>query len=83
VAFNTARPTVPDVVARLRATGERHVVVATYLLAPGRFAREVAGCGADAVSRPLGAHDAVARLILRRYDLARIASEKSESRRYA
>jgi sirohydrochlorin ferrochelatase len=76
VAYHTATPTVPETVAALRAAGEHDVAVATYLLAPGRFAREIEACGADAVSRPLGAHDAVARLILRRYDEARLASEQ-------
>jgi sirohydrochlorin ferrochelatase len=64
-------PEVRGTVAALRAAGQRHVAVATYLLAPGRFAADVARCGADAVSAPLGAHEAVARLILRRYDAAR------------
>jgi sirohydrochlorin ferrochelatase len=41
--------------------------VATYLLAPGRFADQVAACGARVVSAPIGAHPAVADLVLARY----------------
>ncbi|MFC4512336.1 sirohydrochlorin chelatase [Streptomyces ehimensis] len=47
------------------------LAVAPYLLAPGDFARRAgSGRGADAVAAPLGAHPAVARLVLRRYDEA-------------
>ena len=71
-AYNSATgPTVAGTVADLRAAGHRHVSVATYLLSPGRFATEVAACGAEAVSEPLGTHDALVRLILARYDAAR------------
>ena len=41
------------------------------LLAPGRFHDRMAACGADVVAPPIGAHPAVARLVLRRYDEAR------------
>jgi len=68
---SSATPRVTDAVQVLRSAGARRVDVATYLLSPGRFATEVAECGADVVSRPLGADDAVARLVLRRYDAAR------------
>jgi sirohydrochlorin ferrochelatase len=68
---SAATPRVTDAVQVLRSAGARRVEVATYLLSPGRFATEVAECGADVVSDPLGAHDAVARLVLRRYDAAR------------
>lgn len=69
VAYSGAgRPPVGDLVARLRARGHRRISVATYLLAPGRFATALHDCGADVVSDPLGAHPAVARLVLRRYD---------------
>jgi sirohydrochlorin ferrochelatase len=55
--------------------------VATYLLASGEFSRRIsdsatlATLGTDhpsrmCVSDPLGAHDQVARLVLRRYDAA-------------
>jgi sirohydrochlorin ferrochelatase len=60
----------PDVVRDMRRGGARRVVVASYLLAPGYFQRRIAEAGADVVSPPLGAHDALARLVLRRYDEA-------------
>ncbi|WP_157408079.1 sirohydrochlorin chelatase [Actinomadura atramentaria] len=64
----------PAAVAALRAGGARRVVAASYLLAPGFFQDRVAASGADAVTAPLGAHDAVARLLLRRYDEARLGA---------
>ncbi|MHA7961942.1 sirohydrochlorin chelatase, partial [Streptomyces sp. L500] len=61
-----------EAVAALRRRGlPGPVAVAPYLLAPGDFARRAgSGRGADAVAAPLGAHPAVARLVLRRYDEA-------------
>ncbi|NKZ08484.1 hypothetical protein HGB48_32815, partial [Actinomadura latina] len=64
-------PALDDAVARLRRRGAGRVVVAAYLLAPGRFMDRARGCGADAVTAPIGAHEAAARLVLRRYDEAR------------
>ncbi len=64
-------PALEDAVARLRRRGARRVAVASYLLAPGRFLDRMRACGADAVTAPIGAHDAAARLVLRRYDEAR------------
>lgn len=45
--------------------------VASYLLAPGTFYEAVAAAGADVVSAPIGAHPAVAEVVLTRYDLVR------------
>jgi sirohydrochlorin ferrochelatase len=64
------RPALPDVVADLRRRGARRVAVASYLLAPGLFHERMLRSGADEVSPPIGAHDAVAGLILRRFDEA-------------
>jgi sirohydrochlorin ferrochelatase len=64
------RPDLAHVVAELRQRGARRVAVASYLLAPGYFHDRLADSGADSVSPPLGAHDAVARLVLRRFDEA-------------
>jgi sirohydrochlorin ferrochelatase len=73
-AYNTtARPAVEATVAALRRAGHRSVSVASYLLWPGRFAAEVAACGADFVGAPIGVHPALVRLVLRRYDAARLA----------
>lgn len=65
-------PVLADVVAEQRAQGAARVTVASYLLAPGFFHDRMTASGADQVSPPLGAHDAVARLVLRRYDEARL-----------
>jgi sirohydrochlorin ferrochelatase len=43
-------------------------VVASYLVAPGAFHDAVRACGAPVVSEPIGAHPAVAEVVLRRYD---------------
>ncbi|MGF1431737.1 CbiX/SirB N-terminal domain-containing protein, partial [Kitasatospora sp. LaBMicrA B282] len=61
----------PDrAVEELRAAGHRRVAVAGYLLAPGFFADRARRSGADLVGAPLGAHPAVAELVLERYDQA-------------
>jgi sirohydrochlorin ferrochelatase len=65
-------PALPDVVADLRRRGSRRVAVASYLLAPGHFHERVLRAGADEVSPPIGVHDAVAGLILRRFDEASV-----------
>ncbi|QCQ91954.1 sirohydrochlorin chelatase [Rhodococcus sp. SGAir0479] len=67
----TGTPTVPEVVQRLRAAGERRVFVASYLLAPGLFHTRLADAGADGIADPLGADDAIAELIAERFRLAR------------
>ena len=46
------------------------LAVATYLLAPGQFADAAAACGAAVVSAPIGAHPAVAEVVLDRYRTA-------------
>ncbi|MEO3823856.1 sirohydrochlorin chelatase [Actinomadura sp. B10D3] len=70
-------PALDEVVAGVRSGGARRVAVASYLLAPGRFHDRMAACGADTVARPVGAHPAAARLVLRRYDEARLRLETS------
>ncbi|ATL28416.1 Sirohydrochlorin ferrochelatase [Streptomyces formicae] len=65
---SAAEPSVPEVVAGLRGAGHRRVVVATHLLAPGRFTVALSSAGADAVAAPLADHVGVARLVLRRYE---------------
>jgi sirohydrochlorin ferrochelatase len=61
------RPGVADVVARLRAEGARRVAVASWLLAPGLFQRNLERCGADVVSAPLTAHPSVPQVVVSRY----------------
>jgi sirohydrochlorin ferrochelatase len=65
---SAAAPTVPDAVRALTARGYGRVAVAAYFTAPGRFATECAAAAPWIASAPLGAHSAMARLVLRRYD---------------
>lgn len=62
----TGDPPLREAVERARGDGGR-VVVASYLLADGLFQQRLHGCGADLVSRPLGTHPALARLIANRF----------------
>ena len=50
-----------------RLSDLRPHAVASYLLAPGAFATAVADCGAAVVGAPLGAHPALAEIVLDRY----------------
>lgn len=68
---SAAAPTVPEAVAALTARGLRRIAVAAYFTAPGRFATQSAGATPWIASAPLGAHPAMARLVLYRYDQAR------------
>ncbi|MHC5906207.1 sirohydrochlorin chelatase [Streptomyces sp. S6] len=65
---STAEPAVPNAIAGLTARGYTRVAVASYFTAPGRFATECARVAPWIASAPLGAHDAMARLILHRYE---------------
>lgn len=64
-AYLTCAPYAADELARLRAGGRR-VAVAPYLLAPGRFAAEVAELGGDWTAPVLAGHEAVVETVLRR-----------------
>jgi sirohydrochlorin ferrochelatase len=61
------RAGVAEVVARMRAEGARRVAVASWLLAPGLFQRNLERCGADAVGAPLADHPAVLEVLGTRY----------------
>ncbi|WP_449477322.1 sirohydrochlorin chelatase [Streptomyces abikoensis] len=64
-------PRPADAVAALPGGARENASVATYLTAPGHFSESVRrGVNHVLVSRPLGPHDAVARLVLRRYQQA-------------
>jgi sirohydrochlorin ferrochelatase len=67
------RPGVAEVVARLRCDGARRVAVASWLLAPGLFQRNLERCGADAVGAPLSDHEAVLTVLRSRYAAAQTA----------
>jgi sirohydrochlorin ferrochelatase len=47
-------------------------VVSSYLLAPGRFHDAVVAVGAAVTSAPIGAHPAVAQIVLARYDATQV-----------
>lgn len=63
-------PTVPEAVRALTALGHDRIAVASYFTAPGRFATQCANAAPGIAAAPLGAHPAVARLVLRRYEQA-------------
>ncbi|MCX5382631.1 sirohydrochlorin chelatase [Streptomyces sp. NBC_00083] len=64
---SAASPTVPDAVRALAARGRHRVAIASYFTAPGRFATETAAGAPWLAAAPMGAHPAVARLVLHRY----------------
>lgn len=78
IAFvSTTGPSVPQALERLRALGHRRVAVSRYFLGPGRLPR-LAGQQASAVpgvqavvSQHLGVTEALAALVLLRYEEAR------------
>jgi sirohydrochlorin ferrochelatase len=67
------QPGVADVVARLRSDGATRVAVASWLLAPGLFQRNLERCGADVVAAPLSDHEAVLDVLASRYRSAQSA----------
>jgi sirohydrochlorin ferrochelatase len=71
------QPTVAEAVADLRAQTSSPVAVASYLLAPGHFHDHLAESGADWVTAPLGAHPAVAALVIDRYRIHRTPAAKA------
>jgi sirohydrochlorin ferrochelatase len=81
---SAASPTPAQAVTALLRAGASRVLVATYLLAPGRFADQVResslAAGAAAVSAPLGAAPEVADVIIERYLQATAATARPASR---
>jgi sirohydrochlorin ferrochelatase len=74
-AFASASlPRTEDAVRHLRALGCERVAVAPYVLAPGRLPDRIArgAAGADVLADVLGPAPEVARLLLERYDGARM-----------
>nr|WP_240627724.1 sirohydrochlorin chelatase [Streptomyces scopuliridis] len=73
---SAASPTVPDALRALAARGRHRTAIASYFTAPGYFATRSAAAGSGLVAAPriaaapLGAHPAMARLLLHRYDEA-------------
>ncbi|MGW6283428.1 MULTISPECIES: sirohydrochlorin chelatase [unclassified Streptomyces] len=72
---SAAAPTVPAALRALAARGRHRTFVASYFTAPGRFASACADAVPHGAAAPLGAHPAMARLVLHRYDRARAAAE--------
>ncbi|MFE3429673.1 sirohydrochlorin chelatase [Streptomyces sp. NPDC059171] len=68
---SAATPTVPAALRALAARGRHRTFVASYFTAPGRFASACADAVPHRAAAPLGAHPAMARLVLHRYDQAR------------
>jgi sirohydrochlorin ferrochelatase len=56
--------------AEPRLADLRPAAVASYLLAPGVFHDKASACGARVLAAPIGAHPAVAAVVLDRYDAA-------------
>lgn len=76
-AFASASlPRTEDAVRALRAEGVERVAVAPYVIAPGRLPDRIAAgaeaAGADVLADVLGPAPEVARLLLERYDEARV-----------
>ncbi|MFD6419353.1 sirohydrochlorin chelatase [Streptomyces sp. NPDC060194] len=67
---SAAAPTVPDALRALAARGRHRAAVAAYFTAPGRFATQCAAAAPWLAAAPLGAHPAMAELVLHRYDEA-------------
>ncbi|MEC4017682.1 CbiX/SirB N-terminal domain-containing protein [Streptomyces sp. H27-D2] len=65
-------PSVVAAVAALEARGceRRLIALASYFAAPGRFAGQSAAAAPGIAAAPLGAHPAMARLLLHRYEQA-------------
>lgn len=82
---SAAAPTVPDAVEALahRGIARDKIAVASYFTAPGRFATQTAAAAPWIAADPLGAHPAMVRLVLRRYDEATAALPRTGSHRLA
>ncbi|QFZ76506.1 sirohydrochlorin chelatase [Streptomyces fagopyri] len=80
---SAATPTVPAAVRAMAARGRHRVAVASYFTAPGRFATACAEAAPWIAAAPLGAHPAMARLVLHRYDQALATPEPASERELA
>jgi sirohydrochlorin ferrochelatase len=74
VGFASGQPDIGAVVESARKSGASQVVIASYVLAPGRLPDRFAMTAADLVARPLGAEPEVVDVVLERYDTAAAAS---------
>ncbi len=76
---SAATPTVPAALRALAARGRHRAFVASYFTAPGRFASACADAVPHRAAAPLGAHPAMARLVLHRYDQALTAGAPGDA----
>ncbi|MGV9615462.1 sirohydrochlorin chelatase [Nocardia xishanensis] len=75
ICFATTEPTVNEAVARLRARGADHILVAPWFLAPGLLTDRLATAAPDLTHADvLGVHRAMAEIVWDRYDAARAAA---------
>jgi sirohydrochlorin ferrochelatase len=81
-AFATGGPTVTDAVNTLTERGHHRIALASCFASPGRFATQTAAAAPGLAAAPLGAHAAMARLVLHRYERAR-AGAAAGSEAYA
>lgn len=65
-----AGPRIADIVQRVRAERGGRVAIASYVLAPGHFARVIANTGDDLVTAPLAPDPRIARIALERFHTA-------------
>ncbi|WP_084489291.1 sirohydrochlorin chelatase [Nocardia niwae] len=71
MCFATTEPSVTEAIARLRARGADHVLVAPWFLAPGLLTDRLAHAAPRAIHADvLGAHPALTRVVLDRYHAA-------------
>ncbi|MXG26040.1 sirohydrochlorin chelatase [Streptomyces sp. YIM 132580] len=75
---SAATPSVPAALRALATRGRHRTFVASYFTAPGRFASAAAEAAPGTAALPLGAHPALARLLLHRYDQALSATAPAE-----
>lgn len=72
-----AAPSLPEAVAEARSLGRRRVLAASYVLAPGYFARVVGRSGADAVTAPLAPDPRIAAIVAERFRAHAAATSQS------
>ncbi|WP_205875996.1 sirohydrochlorin chelatase [Mycobacterium camsae] len=79
----TGSPMIQAAVTNARRRRSRRVVVVSYLIAEGLFQERLDCCGADLVTRPLGTHPRLARLVAERFRDAAIRSSGLQYQRTA
>ncbi|MEU3183179.1 sirohydrochlorin chelatase [Streptomyces sp. NPDC006923] len=79
---SAASPTIPEALRALAARGCHRAAIASYFTAPGHFATMGAGHAPWIAAAPLGAHPAMAALLLQRYAEASSARHRTGHRRF-